>query len=281
MKTSDSSLSPLTKVGLTPRDQYRVTPPNGRTLKIAHITDTHLGLREKNVYIPTGIGTKQVRKSVSSFAKFQGLITTLQTLEPDVIIHTGDLIDNRLQHNWDQFRELQSNLSYFNNKPLFLYIRGNHDRSLNRVELNNLFRGCEILPLEKSSPVTLANSQFSIYGRDYRENPNKEKLQINSSKNTDSIMVGVFHQSVRRISSSYDAEISLEDLSPDGESTTEYYDLLLFGHMHTNSLSKAEECMLIDGGSTLGLDAGSSIGLLTFSEAGSHYQRFPLWVEDH
>lgn len=283
MSPSDRPLSPLTKVPLTPRDRYRVTPHSGPTLKIAHISDTHLGLRERTVYVPAGPDRSEpIEKQVTSFVKFRGLLTTLQTLDPDVIIHTGDVADRELWEERRKYEAFKESLPDLLERGLLLYVEGNHDQFSSRRDLSELFSGWDVLSLEESGPVPLADDQILVCGMDHRKGGPDKSVPTGLPQNPDgSIVIGAFHQSIRRISRSYDANADLDDLSPTSESASSYYDILLLGHMHTNTVQQVDECMLIDGGSTLGLNIPSTVGMLTFSEAGSHYQRFPLWVEDY
>lgn len=282
MLSDDGNHQPLAKVGLTPTEAYRITPPTGRTLKIAHISDTHLGLKERKVYVPHIDGkSRPVTKQASSFQKFRGLLTTIQALDPDVIIHTGDVVDQKILNHQDQLKTLESRLPNLPEERLLLYLRGNHDTFLSDVRIRQLFNSWDVLALEDVSPVSLADGQLTVVGRDYREHVTPGEFNIDPVDNAEgSVIVGAFHQTIRQISRSYTADTNLTDLTPAGKSAAEYYDLLLFGHMHTDYLEQAEGCTIIDGGSALGLDTTSTVGLLTFSEGASHYQRFPLWVEN-
>ena len=282
MPSDDSNLQPLAKVGLPPTENYRITPPKGKTLKIAHISDTHLGLKERKVYVPhPDDKSRPVTKQTSSFHKFRGLLTTIQALDPDIIIHTGDVIDKEILNQKERLETLESRLTDLPEERLLLYLRGNHDTHLSDVRIRGLFNNWNVLALEDISPVSLADGQLTIVGRDYREQPESRMFDIDKPDDAeDSITIGIFHQTIRQISRSYTADTNLTDLTPSDKSVAGYYDLLLFGHMHTDYLQQEQGCTIIDGGSALGLDTASTVGLLTFSEGASHYQRFPLWVED-
>ena len=281
MAPPNHTLSPLVKVPLTPRDNYRVTPPSGQTLKIAHVSDTHLGLKERTVYVPTRPESSEpITKQISSFEKFRGLLTTLQTLNPDVIIHTGDIADRQLWEDRPQYEEFKASLPDATNQGILFYVRGNHDHYLSNSDLSELFTGFDPLPLDGSGLVPLADTQIMLYGMDYRDNLGSKSIPDKIiQRDNEAILIGVFHQSIKRISRSYSANVSLTDLLPSSNEFGSVYDLLLLGHMHTNTVQQIGECLLIDGGSTLGLNVPSTVGMITFSEAGSHYQRFPLWIE--
>lgn len=281
MVSDDGNLQPLVKVGLTPTVDYRITPPTGKTLKIAHISDTHLGLKTREVYIPDrDYKSRPTTKEVSSFQKFRGLLTTLQALDPDVIIHTGDVVDQEIINQQDRFNTFKSQLPNLTKQRLFVYLRGNHDTHLSDIRIRQLFNGWDVLSLEKVSPFPLADGQLTIVGRDYQNRITPETFDVDPLDNAgESIIVGAFHQTIRRISRSYTADADLNDLAPAHKSFAQYYDILLFGHMHTNYINQVEGCTILDGGSTLGLGTASTVGLLTFSDGASHYQRFPLWVE--
>jgi predicted phosphodiesterase len=234
------------------------------------------------VYVPNIDGkSRPVKKQISSFQKFRGLLTTIQTLDPDVIIHTGDIVDQDITEHKDRVRTLKSRLPDLTQKRLLLYLRGNHDTALSDFHIRELFDDWDILALEDASPVHLAEGQITVVGRDHCKYPTQGVLGMNDLDNeSDSIVIGAFHQTIHQISRSYAADTKLTDLTPAGIPATRYYDLLLFGHMHTDYLEQDEKgCTIIDGGSALGLDIASTVGLLTFSEAAAHYQRFPLWVE--
>jgi DNA repair exonuclease SbcCD nuclease subunit len=282
MPPRDVNLQPVTKVGLTPTEDYRITPPSGKILRIAHISDTHLGLKQRKVYVPHADGkSRPVTKQASSFQKSRGLLTTIQALDPDVVIHTGDVVDQKILDHQDRFEALESGLPNLPEERLLLYLRGNHDTFLSDVHLRQLFDGWDVLALEDVSPVPLAGGQLTVVGRDYQEHPSPSTFSMDIVDNAeDSVIVGAFHQAIRQISRSYTADTDLTDLTPGDKSVAKYYDLLLFGHMHTDHLEQKKGCTIIDGGSALGLDTASTVGLLTFSEGASHYQRFPLWIED-
>jgi DNA repair exonuclease SbcCD nuclease subunit len=282
MSSDGSNLQPLTKVGLIPKEDYRLTPPTGLTLKIAHISDTHLGLKERKVYVPQpNKKSKRVTKQTSSFQKFQGLFTTVQALDPDIIIHTGDIVDKKILNHPDRLKTLESQLTNLPEERLLLYLRGNHDTYLSDVQIRQLFKNWDVLALEDVSPVSLADGQLTVVGRDYQEHPTPEAFDVDSLDDAeDSVIIGAFHQTIRQISRSFTANTELTDLTPADKSVAEYYDLLTFGHMHTDYFEQKEGCTIIDGGSALGLDTASTVGLLTFSEGASHYQQFPLWVEN-
>lgn len=280
MTTNGDKLQPLLKVGLTPTDNYRITPPTGKTLKIAHISDTHLGLNERTVYVPNPDGkSKPVTKQASSFQKFRGLFTTLQALDPDVIIHTGDIVDEKITNQRNKLKALQSELPNQTEERLLLYLRGNHDTYLSDTHIRELFNNWDVLAIEDVSPISLADGQLTVVGRDHRKHP-KSLNMVSPDNLSNSITIGAFHQTIRGISRSYAANTNLIDLTPDDKPVTEYYDLLLLGHMHTNYFKQKEGCTILDGGSALGLDTASTVGLLTFSQGASHYRRFPLWIKD-
>lgn len=274
MNADDYDLEPLVTVQLVPEDNYRITPPNGETLKIAHISDTHFGLKEREVYVQGRKKSRPVTKQVSAFQNFRELLSTIQALDPDVIIHTGDVIDKEILNCQDQ---IKSQLPTPSEERLFLYVRGNHDTHAGEEHIHQLFTGWDVYPLADVSPISLADGQLILLGRDYQDNPTQEAFDMDSLDIAEeSLVVGSFHQAVRQISQSYDADTDLMDLVPDGESVVEYYDLLLFGHMHTDHLDLNREYAIIDGGSASGLNTTSEVGLLIFSTGTSKYERFRL-----
>lgn len=278
MTSSGPPLSPLTKVPLTPKKSYRVTPPNENTIRIAHITDTHLGLRERVVYEQIGAeGSKPVKVRVPSFEKFRRLLKTLQALNPDVIIHTGDIADRELWYDRQRYEEFKSTLPDLSGPKLLLFIRGNHDDSLTRGDLCELFDGLDTLSIEDDGPIPLVDGQIIVDGRDYQEEVSADSFLTDLTTQSDNtIRIGAFHQSFRQVSRSFDANVDLADLAPPHEPIHTYYDLLLFGHMHKESVQQIGDCLLVSGGPPLGVDVQSSVGLFTFSTATSHYQRFPF-----
>lgn len=268
---------PLVKVGLTPRDNYRVQPPSGTTIKIAHISDTHLGLSRRTVYVPSHNGTAPVKRSVASFQAFGGIVRTIEALDPDLIIHTGDVLDFEIRNKRQQYEQLLTSLPELSPRRLFLYIRGNHDTLDTGVHVGGLFDDWNVLSLEDSGPVPLADGQLLVHGLDYRAEPTDTRFDC-GDVDEETILIGAFHQSMRQISRSYRANVDLNDLSPSSDPPMSYYDILLFGHMHTDYLEQHGECLVLDGGSALGLETVPTVGLFTFSSAGTHYQKFPLWL---
>lgn len=276
MSRSKDYKDPEFKMGLNPKDNYRVKPPNGSTIKIAHITDTHLGLTKKAKYTSCRKESRLESRRVPSFKNFQRSIELLQYLDPDVIVHTGDIIDNTLINSERKYKDLKKSLPDQLKQALFLYIHGNHDNTLRRQQLCRLLPGWDILPLDGNSPVSLVDGQIEIIGKDYQNVNSSDGFSINTYQiSEDAIKIGAFHQSIRHISDSYNANVHINHLGPDDGTDSSYYDLLLLGHMHTKEVRQITECTLIVD-STLGLTAPPTIGLLTFSNAASHYQRYRI-----
>jgi predicted phosphodiesterase len=234
------------------------------------------------VYVPQGDGKSRAEtEQVYSFQKFRGLLTAIQALDPSVIIHTGDVVDKGIANNREQLRMFRSQMPELQKERLFLYLRGNHDTILSDGRIRRLFPDWDVLAIDDASPVRLADGQLGVVGRDYQHVPTPEAFDVGSPDDAkESVTIGAFHQTVRQISRSYTADTDLADLTPGDTPAAEYYDLLLFGHMHTNHLDQKEGCTVIDGGSASGLDTNPTVGLLTFSEGAAHYQRFPLWVKE-
>jgi DNA repair exonuclease SbcCD nuclease subunit len=276
MSRSEDHKHPEFKIGLNPKDSYRIKPPSGSTIKIAHITDTHLGLTEKTEYTTYKKELRPESRRVPSFENFRRTIDLLQQLNPDVIIHTGDIIDNSLINIEEKYENLKEALPNQLDWCLFLYIHGNHDNTLRRQKLCRLLPGWDILPLDGNSPIPLVDGQIEIIGKDYQNVDSPGNFSINTHQTSeDAIKIGAFHQSIRHISDSYDANVHINHLAPDDGTDSSYYDLLLLGHMHIKKVRPITECMLI-ADSTLGLNAAPTIGLLTFSNAASHYQRYRI-----
>jgi len=282
MSDLDRPLSPIFKMPLTPKNQYRITPPSGHTLKIAHISDTHLGLNERTVYVPDGHGKSEpVKKEVNSFKKFLGLIQTIQALDPDIIIHTGDIMDKELFGDLERYQNFKSNLLNLRKDRLFLYLRGNHDKKFGGKYIRDLLHKWDVLSIEDAAPISIANNQIMLYGTDYQNVKSTGHFNVDQIDiPPEVISIGAFHQSIQNISRSFNANVDLSDLSPPDKITPEYYDLVLLGHMHTSHIDRTESCAVIDGGSAFGLDTASTVGLLTFSKGASHYQKFPLWLNE-
>ncbi|MDB9235448.1 metallophosphoesterase family protein [Halorubrum ezzemoulense] len=271
MNGTDSGYEPVMKIGLEPRDHFRVDPPGDKMYKIAHITDTHLGQHKRTVYKSLGgTGSQPVDVQVRSFTRFKKIIELLQFLNPDIVVHSGDIAERGLIDQQNQLRKMYSNIDNSLPEVQFLYIRGNHDCNRSTRLIRELFPEWDFHPINDSEKVNLIDKQMIIVGSDYQEVGNTGDFDFDPPEiNTDVITIGAFHQSFRNVSRSYDADVALTSTAPDGQSVNDYYDILLLGHMHSDYFDFDGGCRIVEG--------RWFVDLFTFTTAGSHFQRFPIY----
>ncbi|MFV0352327.1 MAG: metallophosphoesterase [Oscillospiraceae bacterium] len=170
---------------------------SGRQLKVLHFTDVHLGMPY-------------------SFPRFKKMVKQMQSLSPDVIVCTGDLIDNpKYFASWKKLEDLLGQMK----APLGKYaIWGNHEKkginqdAVERVYANGGFKllcnECKVLQLTDRQNLT-------IYGLDDILKGDPDLSILPKNKKADTLALLLLHE-------------------PDAAKIASHYgvDLILAGHSH-------------------------------------------------
>lgn len=262
-----------TKKPLYPSSEFSLSPPSGRMFRIAHISDTHIGRSERYTLDTTSGNKSWTKDHIPSVRNLRSAFTILTALDPDLIVHTGDIIQEDPLRE-EEITDIEESLPDASTDMRLFYIRGNHDNDKTDRILERILPEVETVSLEEHGWITEANGQISIFGADYRKPPFDPPADfIPEEPAPTTITIGAFHQKVNNPNQTQ--EFAVGDFVPTNASLADWYDITLLGHMHTNHLS-LKHPVVIDGGSTGGMTYRSRafIGLLTFSSIGAHYQRF-------
>lgn len=112
-------------------------------MKIAHLSDTHLGFRAFSKLTPSGINQREA----DVFLTFKAVLASILEREPDIVVHAGDLFHVcRPSNNTivETFREIEAFQKSRGFKP-FVLVGGNHDTP-KTAELGNIQRLIATIP---------------------------------------------------------------------------------------------------------------------------------------
>ncbi|WP_174811727.1 metallophosphoesterase [Salinadaptatus halalkaliphilus] len=229
------------------------------------MSDSHLGLQNYT----TQDGEK-VR--IPSYKRFIKTIKVIQDLNPDLVIHTGDIFDENPLLKTKLYHRTKLKLKEIVDSNIaFCYIRGNHDPYQSDVILSDLLPQWDHVHLGDRDSYSVCDGKLLLYGIDYRD-PSKSTFEdvYPPIKEQDQICLGLFHQSIAAVTRSFDASVSFEDLAD--KDYSKEYDVVALGHVHNRRWIKNENISIFVGGSSSGVDCFPSIGLLTLTSESSHYR---------
>lgn len=115
---------------------YSKLPENFHGLKIIHFTDLHYGTTVDTI-------------------KLKQIVKKINTIEPDLIIFTGDLVDRHYNISTKEKEEIKEQLNNMQAKLGKYAVEGNHDKK----NFNNIMKDTDFIVLD--------NSYDLIYNNDY------------------------------------------------------------------------------------------------------------------
>ena len=140
-------------------------PQSFNGLRIVHFTDMHYG---------AGYNEERLKK----------LIPSINELNPDVVVFTGDLADDKFKINDDKAKMITEYLSKINSKYGKYAIVGNHDIDCEKCE--SILKNSEFKLLKNSfdTVYNTSNEQIAIYGFDdvLRGTPKTDELKSKTIK---------------------------------------------------------------------------------------------------
>ena len=213
-------------------------------MKIAHISDTHLGYSQY----------KSLERKKDFLVAFEEAIKTAISEKVDVIIHTGDLFED-FKPDIDTLNFVAKILDYVKGKKIpFIAIPGNHDRPLRSGAMppQQLFHnlGLMIMPRrENNFMVEIDGVLFAgmpylpqrLLGEFLKSGKMSEVFSEEAQKYRYSVFM--FHQGISPIAGDSMSEATVEDLPPGFT----YY---AGGHIHKYTLDKIRERLISYAGST-------------------------------
>lgn len=174
-------------------------------LKIVHISDIHYGSTVNN-------------------KKFEKIIEQINFIKPDIVVLTGDLIDEKFEYN---FEELVNNLSNINAKLGKYAISGNHDYSVE--DYNDLISDGGFINLDNTYELIYNNSMNPVIISGISSNiKDTTDLAIKTSKFDEYISSS--EKPVYSILLMHEPD-SVDNLNIDN------YDLILSGHSHNGQIN--------------------------------------------
>lgn len=160
-------------------DSYRVGKKDSTDqIRIIQFADAHIGVTiDKNT--------------------FPKIAQEIQSENPDIILITGDLVDDR--SNIEDVKEVIHLLSQIKTKYGIYYVYGNHDKSFlrndknNNTNIGNLLEESGIIILEDES-VNIGNDYILIGRKDKSDNSRKTIDELVNENKTDKYYIVMDHQ---------------------------------------------------------------------------------------
>ena len=156
-------------------------------------------------------------KSYSSDFRIKKIIRTIKSLEPDIIVYTGDNFNSsKIEKNevLQQLKTLAVPLGSF-------WISGNHDRNINKSKLNSFLNNLDITFLDNS--LSYLNDSLCIIGVRDPGWKNNKKEEIQENKLFSTIPEHVY-------------KIFLKHKPIVFDTIKEKFDLMLSGHTHNGQI---------------------------------------------
>lgn len=266
----------ILRQGISNLDTSELKPISGSFFRIAHISDTHLGRKEYR--------ENEELLEVETYYRFLNAIWQALKLNADIILHTGDIVDSDIRNDINRYSKLREQIeSILDPSTTCCYIPGNHDSSLTKNYLREIFNKGNLVNLDAfEHPVSFVDGQIQIVGRGYVNNPSWDEFNWTKPDPSNKIVtIGAFHQSFKELSQSFSANCSYSDLVPGGDSLRDWYDILALGHMHTDRIEEKNGVFVVDGGSAAGINVETpSLGLITLTPGVSYYERYHLTTQN-
>ncbi len=131
-------------------------------MKIAHLSDTHLGFRAFNRSTPQGFNQREY----DVMQTFRACLAAILETDPDVVIHSGDLFDVVRPSNAtivEAFRALGTFQAKRDAKP-FIIVGGNHDtpKTSDSGNILKLFKGIPGIRVHPSEAAAFAIDELDL-----------------------------------------------------------------------------------------------------------------------
>lgn len=184
-------------------------PEKFNGFKIVHISDIHY-------------------KITTDEKDLQKIVNKINQLKPDVLVFTGDLLDETIDYEDKDYQELKEILSKIDVTMTKYYIKGNHDYNFDNIE--DIFYDSDFVSLNNNEDTIYINDNESIklkgYGSSIKNDFNYQE------SNNNSYTISLIHE-------------------PDNASLIKDSNLILAGHSHNlqinipyiKTLFKVNGCM--------------------------------------
>lgn len=184
---------------------------NFHGLKLVHISDIHYG--------------RTIKK-----AEINKLVAKINTLKPDIVVLTGDLLDRDTKLNEDDIKNITDALKDINVKLNKYAIKGNHDYNKkewesiiadsNFVDLNDNF---DLIYNEGNEPIIINGMSTNLKGN---KDPDSKLQKLNSFLNeTENAELSNKYRIMIMHEPDYIKDFNYKD-----------YDLILAGHSHNGQV---------------------------------------------
>jgi len=170
-------------------------------LKIVHFSDLHYKMSTEE---------KDLKK----------LITKLNKLKPDIVIFTGDLLDNTIDYTEEDYQVLTENLKNISATMSKYYVKGNHDYFTYKVD--TILQNADFLSLNNNSDSIYGyeNDRIQIIGfGSFIQNDFDLSIASEMTPSEEVFTIAVFHEP--------DNILELQNLN---------VDLALAGHSHNSQI---------------------------------------------
>lgn len=184
-------------------------PENFNGFKIVHISDIHY-------------------KMTTDDKDLQKIVNKINQLKPDILVFTGDLLDETISYEENDYKQLENILSKIDVSMTKYYIKGNHDYNFDNIE--NIFYNSNFVSLNNNEDTIYINDNESIKLKGYGSSIKKDFNYQESNDNP--YMISLIHE-------------------PDNADLIKDSNLILAGHSHNlqinipylKTLFKVDGCM--------------------------------------
>ena len=184
-------------------------PENFNGFKIVHISDIHY-------------------KMTTDKKDLEKIVNKINKLKPDVLVFTGDLLDETIDYEDKDYQELKEILSKIDVTMTKYYIKGNHDYNFDNIE--DIFYNSGFVNLNNSEDTIYINDKEFIKLKGYGSSINDDFNYQETPNNT--YTISLIHE-------------------PDNASLIKDSNLILAGHSHNlqinipyiKTLFKVNGCM--------------------------------------
>lgn len=222
----------------TNRMQVERLKESAEEYTIAVIGDTHLGYKKRS---------KKVNRKIDCIEAFDAAVSVVtETIHPDAIIQTGDMLDdNAGSHEAKKFAEGVNRLNEFGT---VYYVKGNHGNRKATSALNDQTSDADFKHLSSEGVHLDERNRVMVCGLD---EGGSLRVLIDRPHPTADVEIGVFHENMK----SGRGGLSVSDVEAETG-----WDVYILGHYHKASEFEYRK-VDTDSGESLTLYTGSIDGI--------------------
>jgi predicted phosphodiesterase len=234
----------------------RVNEPS-EEYTIAVIGDTHLGYKKRNNKVTR-------RRKIDCIEAFDAAVSVVtESIRPDAIIQTGDILDDDAGHK--EAEEFAGGVERLNEFGTVYYVEGNHGNRAASSALTNQTSDAEFEHISQEGTHMEDDEQIMLCGLD---EGGSLRVVIDRPHPIADVEIGVFHENLKEEG---------DGLSVSDVDTETGWDVYIVGHYHKASEFDHRE-VDTDSGESLTLYTGSVDGISKSKSYSTWYDQDPsVW----